>query len=516
MRNFRPIILAIALEISVAASGGCGPQQPAAPAAEKQPDHPAQFGMNLASVTDWTTEWPLVDVFKPSRAWIEKGEGKIAYDDRGNPQLKPGQSVETLMVREIGGHYPAGVYVATYEGTGKVEMRRYDVRKVVKEAPGRIESEVVPGDGGIELAITASDPKDPIRNIHVWMPDSEKAKSPFHPLFIKRLEPFGVLRFMDWQRTNNSPLQSWSRRAKLTDPRYTTEAGMPLELMIDLANTRKADPWFCVPHQADDEFVREFARTVKQRLDADRKVYVEYSNEVWNGSFGQSRWAREQGQKLKLGDPDNLRFYSQRSVEVFKIWEEVFGDHKRLVRVMGSQFANPWVSEQVLTWKDAHKHTDALAVAPYFGYEFGDPQVAEKTSKMSLDQLLDALAKEVGGPNRDGIQKQADVARKYKVQLIAYEGGQHLAGFGGAENNQALTDLFIAANRHPRMAELYTKHLTNWFAAGGGLYAVFSNVGKPTKWGSWGVLEYQDQPLDKAPKYRAVVEFAKKTDLPKK
>jgi hypothetical protein len=36
---------------------------------------------------------------------------------------------------------------------------------------------------------------------------------------------------------------------------------------------------------------------------------------------------------------------------------------------------------------------------------------------------------------------------------------------------------------------------------------VFSNVTRPTKWGAWGMLEHQDQPLSKAPKYKAVVDF---------
>jgi hypothetical protein len=507
-----PFLFAMIFAVAV----GCGGQVSEQPTTEPQPEPSSRFGMNLATMTDWTTEWPLVDVFKTSRAWIAKGEGEVAFDEQGNPRLKPGQSLTTLMVREIGGHYPAGVYTATYEGTGTVEMSRYDVKRVVKTGPGRIESDVVPGDGGLELTVTASDPKDPVRNVRVWMPTFEKAKSPFHPLFVERLQPFGVLRFMDWQRTNNSPLERWDRRAKPSDPRYTTEAGVPLELMIDLANTCKCDPWFCMPHRADDEFVRQFARTVRERLDRDRKIYIEYSNEVWNGVFSQSTWAREQGQKLKVGAPEATRLYSQRSIEIFKIWETVFDGTTQLVRVMGSQFANPDVSEQVLAWQDAARHTDALAVAPYFGYQFGDPKTAEQVAGMTPDALLDALAKDVEGPNREGMKKQVAVARKHHVRLIAYEGGQHLAAFAGAENNQTLTDLFIAANRHRRMDDLYRKHLTNWFAAGGDLYVVFNYAGKPNKWGSWGVLEYQDQPIESAPKYRAVVEIGKDRTRPDK
>ena len=46
--------------------------------------------------------------------------------------------------------------------------------------------------------------------------------------FRQRLEPFSVIRFMDWQRTNNSKLVKWSQRARPDDARYTTAAGVPV------------------------------------------------------------------------------------------------------------------------------------------------------------------------------------------------------------------------------------------------------------------------------------------------
>jgi hypothetical protein len=311
---------------------------------------------------------------------------------------------------------------------------------------------------------------------------------------------------MTWQKTNNSPLQTWSEQPQMADARYSTDRGAPVELMVELANTTRTHPWFCIPHQADDDYVRQFARIVKERLDPGLKVYVEYSNEVWNMGFSQAQWAQQRG--AGLGDPEHLRFYSQRAVVVLKLWEEVFGNRDRLVRVLASQFVNPWASEQILSWQKAHQHADALAVAPYFGYEFGDPNTADRVANMTAGQLLDALEKEIAGKNRDMIRKQVEVARKHGLELIGYEGGQHLAGHGGAENNEALTRLFIAANRHPRMYDLYRRHLSHWYEAGGGLYVAFSNVGAPSKWGSWGILEYQDQPIDEAHKYRAVIEFS--------
>lgn len=464
-----------------------------------------QAGMNLAGVTDYSTELPFNDAFRSSRPWSLRGGGELKLSPEGWPLLAPGQSAETLMLREIGGRYPSGRYVATWSGRGKVSMSRFDVTKVVKDEPGRLEVEVTAGDGGLLLEVRESDPADPVRDIRVRRGGGPEGT--FNPVFLERMRPFGVLRFMDWQRTNGSPLVRWADRARPGQARWSTDAGVPVEVMLELP----ADPWFCIPHRADDAFVRSFAALVKEKLPAGRKVYLEYSNEVWNGMFEQARWAAEEGKRLKLSDDAfqaQLRAYSQRAVAVFRIWKELLGD--RVVRVMASQSANAWVSEQVLEWKDAFKETDALAVAPYFGGDWGRPERKAELAAMDVEKLVAKLAEEVDGPNAGEIRAQAAVARKFKVALVAYEGGQHLAGVAGVENDEAVTKLFIAANRHPRMEAIYKSHLANWKAAGGGLYVAFSDVGRPGKWGSWGVLEYLDQPVGEAPKYRALVEAARR------
>jgi len=87
---------------------------------------------------------------------------------------------------------------------------------------------------------------------------------------------------------------------------------------------------------------------------------------------------------------------------------------------------------------------------------------------------------------------------------VAYEAGQHLVGVGGGENNQELTKLLMAANRHPRMGQFYTRYLDAWRDAGGDLCGIFSSVGRFSKWGSWGLLEYYD---DDTPKFQAVLRW---------
>jgi hypothetical protein len=511
MASLRAAVVLIVLTLPACSRAPTPLVQPApnpTPAAEAHAS-PPHFGMNLASIVDWSREWAFVDVFKHSRPWIEGGPKPFAYDAHGWPKFAPRQRVETLMVREVDGHAPAGRYVATWNGTGTVEIPGFDVAGIVSRKPGRIEFDVRPADGGIKLVVSNGDQRDPIRDIHVWMPGFENAKSPFHPLFLERLAPFEVIRFMKWQRTEESTTRTWDQRAKPEDARWSTDAGAPPEVMIDPANARGANPWFCMPHLADDNYVRQFARLVKQRLRPDLKAYVEYSNEVWNWIYPATHYAEDEGKRLNLGAPARGRFYAQRSVEIFKIWEEELG-RDRLVRVLGWQFVNPYETEQVLTWRDSYKHADALAVAPYFGHDFGQPEVAPGLADTTPSQLLDRVAAEVNGPNREKMRSQAALARKYGLQLIAYEGGPHLVGVGGMENNPAVTALFIAANRHPRMRDILKQHYENWFAAGGGVYVAFVYAEAPSRVGSWGVLEFQDQPVADAPKYRAILDVLKK------
>lgn len=467
-----------------------------------------QFGVNLANVVDWSGEWPFADVFKTSRPWMEKGPGPFTYDSAGNPMLRPGQSVETLIFRDQDGHYPAGQYVATYEGSGEVEINQFDVEEVVSTQPGRIVFKVKPANGGILVKVTSSSPRDPIRNIRILAPGLENSKATFFPLFEERLQPFRVLRFMDWQRTNNSVLVDWSQRPKPGDSRYSTELGVPIEVMIDLANARQIQPWFCIPHQADDQLVRSFAELVKQRLDPKLKVYLEYSNEVWNWGFGQTAYADQRGKKLKLGAPDHLRYYVKRSCEIFDIFGEVFGGTERLRRVLSGQFANPRDCEFILSCDDAYQKADALGVGAYFGYELGSPKTAEATAKLSVDDILQRCEREIDGTHRELIRRHVALAKKYKLKLVAYEAGQHLVGHGGAENNIELQKLFVAANQHPRMAWLYRQQARHWFVEGGDAFVAFNFACQPSKWGSWGLMEYQDQPIQAAPKYRAIMEMA--------
>lgn len=105
----------------------------------------------------------------------------------------------------------------------------------------------------------------------------------------------------------------------------------------------------------------------------------------------------------------------------------------------------------------------------------------------------------------DWVEDYADFAQAEGLQLLAYEGGQHLVGFNGVENNDAITNLFIEANRDPRLGDIYREYLETWFELGGGLFMNFSDITSSSKWGSWGTLEYLGQ--ESSPKYNALLDL---------
>jgi hypothetical protein len=415
-----------------------------------------------------------------------------------------------------------------YEGEGTLEVG--GAARVAESQPGRMVLEVDAASGGITLFISATTPGNYLRNIRVIMPggicrgerfrhaadasacadpadyrsfEAEHERIVFHPRFLERIRAYSVLRFMDWGATNNSALSSWAGRPRRLDARWSVN-GVPVGVMVRLANRVGADPWFTLPHQADDEYIRRHARLVKRHLDRGRKVYLEYSNEVWNFAFAQAAYAQSRGLALGLSDDPfeaARRFYSKRAVEVFNLWSAEFGDPSRVVRVMGSQAVNPWLSGELLDYGNAAASTDALAIAPYLG-----DHLQAAAASMTLEGLF--LDLELSMPAvTAAIAAQVAVARAHGLPLIAYEGGQHLAGHGGAENIDALNALFDAANRDPRMGALYWTYLNAWKASGATLFVHYLNCSDYSKWGRWGALEYLEQPRAAAPKFDALQTF---------
>lgn len=479
------------------------------------------LGINLAGPSDWNTELPFADAFRLSRAWIsqKKGEGwgkgpDLELDDAGwVKRLSRDCFAETPLCTIDGGHYPSGLWTITWEGSGKIELSK---GKVVVNKPNRLEANIDSNGGGFFLRLLETDPNNPVRNIQALLPGitaEQVAANPWRKNFLDRWKGVTCLRFMDFQDTNNSTQAKWSDRPLPNDATFTRK-GVPIELLCDLANRLECDAWFCVPHLADDDYVRQFANLVKQRLDPKRKAYIEYSNEVWNGQFRQHHYAAQEGQKAKLAEKpwEAAWFYtSKRSIEIFKIWEAAFGDRRRLVRVIPSQAANKYIAQQLLGWQNAGQQADVLAIAPYISLNIpasGAELNADKVASWTVEQLLDYVEEHSLPECMKWIEENKKVADQYGLKLVCYEAGQHFVGVAGGENNEQLTKLLHAANSYSRMKQLYSKYYAGWEKAGGDLLCHFSSTGQWSKWGSWGLLQFADEDARNSPKFTATIEWA--------
>ncbi len=482
-----------------------------------QPAYPP-LGLNLAGNSYWTTEHMFVDLMKSSSRWraARKTDTKFTWDnplpkmDENGWPLEVGKDnayLETFVVAAAQRDYLGKELIVLYDGKGKITYA--GGWKVKSHAPGRDVLEL--GKGPLVLQIRETDADDHLRNIRVIQPEYESTYKTqvFRKEFLDRWRGFNAFRFMDWGATNNSKVRTWADRTRPTD-RTQTQGGIALEYQIDLCNALHADGWFCIPHMADDDYVRHAARLIHERLDAGLKVYIEYSNEVWNGIFQQSHYAQEKGKEMGLGDPKRPwegggMYYAIRAMQIFDVFEKEFGGHDRLVRVLAWQLNPWWFQNIILKTHDAYKHADAVAVAPYFGGNLDSPKTQEEVAGWSVDQVLDACRKSVTQRMKE-VNRLVDIVRPMGLKVLAYEGGQHLVGVGGAENNVKLMDLFIAANRAPAMKDVYLDYLRAWKEAGGGMFMIFSSMGAPSKWGSWGILEYEGQDPKTAPKYEAVMQ----------
>lgn len=329
----------------------------------------------------------------------------------------------------------------------------------------------------------------------------------------------------------------WDQRSKLTDAVWGASGniarlerygrGVPLEVQVELANQLNAHPWFNIPHNASETYIREFARYVEAHLKTGLKAHVEYSNETWNGIFWAHHYVLKKGEEL--GSPTDawrgVNFYAKQASKVFQIWEDEFGGTQRLIRILATYQNDANRTERMLAYSDTRQYVDAIATGGYFYacWRNDDAKLpacndSNKIPKplvnaTSVDDIFAAIDNPSDPFGLEGLKnqftKQAAVAQKYGKALYAYEGGQHLT-IGGeiaADRRQNMMDLLHAANRDPRMGERYQRLLEMWKAAGGQTFMLFSVPHTFSQYGSFGIKESLNQPRSSAPKYDAAMKF---------
>jgi len=312
--------------------------------------------------------------------------------------------------------------------------------------------------------------------------DFSTTTNPWLPQFISDLAPYHVLRFMDWNQINDdpNPQADWSTRTQKTDSQGEPVA---FEWQIDLCNRTKKDYWVNIPSQASASYWQQLAQLIYSQLDPSLRVYVEWSNEVWNSQFPQNGYAKSQAQSLGLsGSNAAASYYVYEAVRVFEAFEAVFGKGSpRLVKVLAGQSAYTGPCMAHLTALGDSKinpngtKPDVYAVAPYVV----GASVSDLTSGLS-----DAS---------DWVQSDLDCASMANLPLISYEGGSDSSSSNSCETVQV----------DPGMHDLYMSYLDT--ISGAGLLGPFMQY---THSGScWGLKAATSDALSAAPKYKGLVDW---------
>lgn len=325
----------------------------------------------------------------------------------------------------------------------------------------------------------------------------------------------GCYRFMDWMGTNSSPVATLADYPVESSQRWNR---VPISALVNLCNTKGADPWICIPHQADDALVTNWAEYLRDNLNVARKIRVELSNEIWNtGTFTQGSYFKAQAEAVWLvadgygGGGYWLEYAGKRFAQIMQIFNSVFvGQTDRLIGVIGGQAVNPTLSTKMLnagTWevKEPESYVapytlaEEYSIADYIGFSNGTTQGNEIKTAMDISQAAGvAKLKEIillqTDISKTFLDGAANIAAPRGLRVTSYEYNNHFDLHAARNSNlysgglpiAGALDVFMEATYSQEMADALDDLRDYWKANNGSLKAFFVAVARGSRFGTWG------------------------------
>jgi hypothetical protein len=512
------------------------------PAAAHPPGSRPPLGVNLGVVSDWDPGQPFADAMKSARHF---GSVSAPYDEVAKVDAQGWPTGDAGVVVMVGVPHMGGTYRLSFTGRARVAMvaasdRQTRVERLTHDArTRRTTADVVVGPAEQNLFLSFTGQAGGVKEVSLMRP-GHAATETFSQPFLARLGKFGVVRFMDFTQANGNPQVDWQDRSRPGDATQArrpdgASAGAAWEYVVLLANQAGKDIWINVPHQASDDYVRKLAqllrygsdgvtpypsaqaRPVHPPLAPGLKVYVEWSNELWNGGFSQSTWLGQRADAaVAAGDPDLLwdgnsshstimfRLVGRRSMQISDLFREVFGDREMMTRirpVLPAQLANAGTLSEPLAYLAARhggaaKYLYAVTGAAYVTV-FNDD--AGNRAGLTVDSIFSEMTSYAEVNAHAWMKTFARLGRDHGLRLLAYEGGQHLTGKGSAAAK-------LAAQVDPRMKEVLLLNYANWYGSGGELFVYYNLCSGWNGHGAWGLSA--DINSEAGPKWAAITELA--------
>jgi len=374
-----------------------------------------------------------------------------------------------------------------------------------------------------------------VKNLKVMRPltPGNTSSYPTTSLFTNEIKnfvsKFQVIRYMDYFNTNSNNLVTWNQRPLPTDASQNdfrtlpgiwgpTPVGGCIEYAIMFSNETGKDMWLNIPHKVNDDYITKLAQLLKYGsdgvnpytstqanpiyppLNANLKVYVEWSNEVWNTAtaFAQGNDNHDAAiaevnagnSPLNYEGTTNNWFWAWRRigkkiVETSNIFRTVFGDAAMMTRIRpvleGQQGGG---SLEALTFIDqiygkntqwcTTPHTISYYLYGTGGSSYYNPD--NHSDDLTIDNIWTNQTMDINNwmPT---CRLESAIAHAFGLKRISYEGGPSLDNTGHSEAVKA------ASVNDSRMRTNMIAHFDNaWSATDGDLFTYYVSSGN-YQWG---------------------------------
>jgi hypothetical protein len=453
-----------------------------------------RLGVNLTSPNDWTPP-QFADAMKSARApgSLEKPFDQTApIDNKGWPTQDAGFRVLTE-------NKEFGDFTLFWEGKADVSARGGTLKNV-QFADGKGSATITVNGKVLELSFRNTE--GGVRRVECYYPGHARGDL-FHKKFLKASENAAWFRLMDWGRTNDSTVVEWDQ---YTAEDYANWRQVPYSIQFKLGAVTGKPVWVNVPAMVSDDFLRKFAAAIP----ANSKVYVEYSNEVWNGQFKQNKHAKALAAArvaagdtaIDVGQPVNETYRAQRWIVVRSVEiKRIVGDRAKVV--LCTQ-VNTGVPGEVLNRQLGYCEQNygppaqffvAAGVAPYFSPGKTPDGKWYTEGVVSPPEIAARLLERYQGSWTPGTAACKLLSDQKGLFFYMYEGGIDLQQFANQVPEK------IESQYLPDTGLALEKYYHYWFEQGGDSACQFVLVNTYSKNGYWGLYQSWDE--TEAPKFQA-------------
>jgi len=340
---------------------------------------------------------------------------------------------------------------------------------------------------------------------------------------------------------------NWSDRPQVSNYAYTTDKGVPYEICLALCTLVSANAWIPIPAGTGSSYWNSLATLILANLPSSQKVYLEYSNEPWNGSFATFSWSRAVSPAILGGTTDGAQYVGAQTALLADQFATVYGspafDNQVVVSMPGQAASTGYMTDALSTpnwpftvpWQrtsgSGQKTIKSGHIAPYIGQgnilaaDFthltgqGDGGYTDFFASLTANPVNGYTFSDPNGPTAlpaggwcgeaaawvtNHVSAMASFGH---LPIVCYEGGWQFTAAGSGSGQQTF---LVTASRDARMKAALDTYFVQMAAAGTVLPAQFDFC-DPYGTFQWGLIESVMQtmsPITSAPpKLQGAVEY---------